>query len=213
MIHSTPATKRLTLSALILFALLADWVLEGETKHFDAAVLTTIHQYSSPFLTSIMRVLTHLGSTTFLMLVSVFLVFLGLRRQRAAVLLAITMGGAALLIWVLKLEFQRARPVPFFELSQPKTYSFPSGHALGAFCFYGALAAIISDRMQNRRGRLITWSVAVLLIVLIGFSRIYLGVHYPSDVLAGYAAGLVWVMTVASVDRLLLRRRVNSGKD
>lgn len=193
--------------ALIVFALLSNWVLEGETKHFDGVVLDTIHRYATPQLTSLMRLLTHLGSTTFLLIVSILLVFQGLKRRRAAVLLAITMAGAALLIWVLKAEFQRPRPVPFFEFSHPKTYSFPSGHALGAFCFYGALAAIIADRMPKRRWRTITWTVAVLVIGVIGFSRIYLGVHYPSDVLAGYAAGLVWVITVASVDRLLLRRR------
>lgn len=201
------------LGALIFFALLSEWVLEGETKHFDAVVLASIHQFASPPLTSLMRVLTHLGSTWFLTLVSVSLVFVGLKRQRAAVLLALTMMGAALLIWVLKLEFHRARPVPFFEFSQPETYSFPSGHALGAFCFYGALAAMIVDRIQRRRYRLLTWAVAVILIVLIGLSRIYLGVHYPSDVLAGYAAGFVWVMTVASVDRLLIRRWVNRKKE
>ena len=196
--------------ALIFFALLSDWVLEGETKHFDAIILSTVHQYSSPVLTTFMRVLTQFGSTAFLTLVSILLLVFGLKRQRAVILLAITMMGAALLIWVLKLEFQRARPVPFFELSQPKTYSFPSGHALGAFCFYGVLAAIIGDRIQSRRGRLLIWTVAGLLIFLIGFSRIYLGVHYPSDVLAGYAAGFVWVMAVASVDRLLVRRRFSA---
>ena len=195
--------------ALIVFALLSDWVLEGETKHFDAVVLDAIHRHATPQFTSLMRLLTHLGSTTFLLIVSVLLVFQGLKRQRAAVLLAITMAGAALLIWVLKAEFQRPRPVPFFEFSHPTTYSFPSGHALGAFCFYGALAAIIADRMPKRRWRMITWTVAVLVIGSIGFSRIYLGVHYPSDVIAGYAAGFVWVMTVASVDRLLLRRRAS----
>lgn len=194
------------LSALIFFGLLADLVLEGETKNFDAVVLATIHQYASPNLTLLMSVVTRLGSTSFLMLLSVLLVFWGIKRQRAAVLFGITMLGAALLIWVLKLSFHRARPEPYFEIMPPKSYSFPSGHALGAFCFYGVLAALVADRVKSRQIRLIIWAAAILMIALIGVSRLYLGVHYPSDVLAGYAAGFVWVMTVASVDRLLVRK-------
>jgi membrane-associated phospholipid phosphatase len=200
-------------AALILFALLAGWVLEGETKHFDDEVLATIHQYASPGLTSLMRLLTTLGSTFFLVLLGVFLFSLGIRRKRAVVLFAITMAGAALLIWVLKLGFHRARPMPFFEIPAPRSYSFPSGHALAAFCFYGGLATIMADRIRSSKGRLIIWTLAVLFIALIGFSRVYLGVHYPSDVIAGYAAGFVWVMTLASVDRLVLRRlRKGSSK-
>lgn len=192
--------------SLVFFALLANWVLKGETEHFDDALLAAIHQYSSPALTLFMRFITTLGSTFFLIVLGVLLFSIALRRKRAILLFAITMGGAALLIWVLKLGFQRERPIPFFDLSPPRTYSFPSGHALGAFCFYGALAAIIADRIRRHSIRVAIWITTVLLIALIGFSRLYLGVHYPSDVLAGYAAGFVWIMTVASVDRLLVRR-------
>ncbi len=194
--------------ALVLFALLADWMLEGETKHFDNTVLLGIHQYASPGLTRLMRVLTILGSTSFLIMLGAFLVLLAFRRrQRAAVLFAITMAGAALLTSVLKSGFHRTRPLPFFDIAPPHSYSFPSGHALASLCFYGALATLVSDRIQKVWGRVFIWVFAGVLIALIGFSRLYLGVHYPSDVLAGYAAALVWVMTVASVDQLLMRRR------
>jgi undecaprenyl-diphosphatase len=192
--------------ALVFFARLAGWVLEGETKQFDDGMRGIVHQHASPGLTALMQIFTTLGSTSVLILLGVCLFLVALRRRRAAVLFAITIMGASLLTSVLKLAFQRARPVPFFEIAPPPSFSFPSGHALNAFCFYGALATIIADRTKSRGRRTVIWTIAVLLILLIGFSRVYLGVHYPSDVLAGYAAGLVWVMTVASVDRLLVRR-------
>jgi len=104
---------------------------------------------------------------------------------------------------VLKLSFHRGRPDPFFNLATPGSYAFPSGHALFALCFYGVMAQIWSDSRRSRELRWMIWSAAVCLIGLIGLSRIYLGVHYPSDVLAGYAAAIVWISAVT----MLVRRR------
>jgi undecaprenyl-diphosphatase len=155
-----------------------------------------------------MSAVTLLGSTIVLIALSVcvILFFLKFRRQRAAVLFAITMTGAFVLNAVLKLSYQRARPDPYFDFPAPSSYSFPSGHALYAFCFYGTLAALVAAGRNGRLARLFVWAMAVLLIVMIGFSRVYLGVHYPSDVLAGYAAAFVWVCTIALGDHLLHRK-------
>jgi undecaprenyl-diphosphatase len=106
----------------------------------------------------------------------------------------------------LKHTFHRARPIGFFGIS-PSSYSFPSGHALGSLCFYGVLAAILSARVRGRAARFCIWIAASILVTLIGFSRIYLGVHYPSDVIAGYCAAAVWVGMVVFLDRTLGRRR------
>ncbi|HZS04985.1 MAG TPA: phosphatase PAP2 family protein [Blastocatellia bacterium] len=202
------------LGALLFFAWLADEMLEGDTRRFDEATRAAIHQYASPALTSLMRVVTMLGSVTFLAAsgLCVATIFLIAGRWRALVMFFITMLGATLLDVTLKLGFRRTRPVPWFDTPLPGSFSFPSGHALGSFCFYGALAAIIAARTRSHIVRIITWALAALLILLIGLSRIYLGVHYPSDVLAGYAAALVWVMVVAFGDRLL-RRRPAAGPD
>jgi len=92
--------------------------------------------------------------------------------------------------------------VPFFDLATPASFSFPSGHALFSFCFFAGIAALLSPRLSSQRAKLGLWSIAIALILGIGLSRIYLGVHYPSDVLAGYAAGIVWVATVKFVNEL-----------
>jgi undecaprenyl-diphosphatase len=111
------------------------------------------------------------------------------------------MIGMAVLDITLKLAFLRPRPVAYFGTA-PTTYSFPSGHAMGSFCFYGVLAAILAARAKSRRTKWCIWAGAALLIGMIGFSRVYLGVHYPSDVIAGYCAGAVWVGAVASLSRI-----------
>jgi membrane-associated phospholipid phosphatase len=191
----------------IMFALLATEVSEGETQTFDDAVRMGVHGVSSPAATAVLHAITQLGSPLVLipttMIVS--LVFLHLRRIRGAILLTGTMVGVTLLNWLLKLFFQRARPVAFFGLQTPTSYSFPSGHALASFCFYGALAALVTARLRSPVLRAAVWASAALIIVAVGFSRLYLGVHYATDVVAGYAAGLVWVITVASADHVFRR--------
>jgi undecaprenyl-diphosphatase len=113
------------------------------------------------------------------------------------------MFGEVILLFALKASFHRARPEPFFNYELPASFSFPSGHSLSSFCFYGVLAWLITARMKNHNLKMLVWFLAVLLVLFIGLSRIYLGVHYPSDVLAGYAAGLVWIVTVSLGDFFL----------
>lgn len=191
----------------VLLAVLADEVREGSTQGFDDAVRGTVHAVSSPAATSILYAVTQLGSPLFLLPMTIVssLIFLHLRRIRAAILLSATMVGVTLLNWLLKLVFQRARPVPFFGLSPPTSYSFPSGHSLASFCFYGALAALVAVRLRSPVLRAVVWAAAAVVIIAVGFSRLYLGVHYASDVIAGYATGFVWVLTVASADRVFRR--------
>ena len=190
-------------TALLFFGWLAEEVLEADTNQFDAFVRTAIHRLASPAFTSMMQDVSFLGAVGVLVTLSLLAIFLFsyFHRHREAVLLAITMAGATVLDLALKHAFHRARPVPFFG-TFPNSYSFPSGHALSSLCFYGALAAILSARTPRRDMRLFIWMVAVLLIGIVGFSRIYLGVHYPSDVIAGYCAALVWVGAVGFLDKV-----------
>jgi|ERR1700754_2391334 len=197
------------IGALIFFAWLADEVLEGETQHFDEVTRVAVHQLASPGMTSAMRGISFLGSMIFLTIATAFAVFLFARRhwRREAILFAITMGGAALLNMTLKLAFQRPRPVPYFNLVPPESYSFPSGHSLASCCFYGALAAIVTTRLKRKRDRTILWVLSIAMFLLIGLSRIYLGVHYTTDVIAGFSAALIWIMVVRFVEVQLRKRR------
>ncbi|HEX6625098.1 MAG TPA: phosphatase PAP2 family protein [Pyrinomonadaceae bacterium] len=200
--------------ALYAFAGLAEEVHEGDTHHFDRTVFALSNLIASPALTAFMQGVTRLGSNEFLIgagaCALIAFALAGWRRAAAAFL--VTMAGAALLNVLLKSIFQRERPAPFFDTPLPESYSFPSGHALLSFCFYGVLAAVLAARLNSVRARVLVWAAAALLVALIGLSRVYLGVHFPSDVLAGYAAALVWVMAVALADRMLQTRRRRGEK-
>ena len=191
-------------TALFIFGWLAEEMLEGDTRQFDTFVRTAVHQLATPGLTRLMQVFSFLGSVAAVTAIclAAICVFLYYRRNRTAVMLAITMAGVAALDVALKLAFHRPRPVAFFGAT-PSTYSFPSGHALGSFCFYGMLAAILAARVRGRGTKFCIWMAAALLVGMIGFSRIYLGVHYPSDVIAGYWAAVVWVGAVGLFERTL----------
>jgi undecaprenyl-diphosphatase len=196
--------------ATFLFAWIADSVVDQHSRNFDIAVRTAIHHYASPAMTRAMFAITSMGNSG-LALVAILAVgiFLYVRWYRATIWLLITLAGATVLDLSLKFAFHRTRPTPYFG-ALPRTYSFPSGHALYSFCFYGVLAGLLVDRTRSLLLRIIIWSVAALLVLAIGISRIYLGVHYPTDVLGGYLTATIWVAAMITVDRLRLRRKAGS---
>lgn len=196
------------IATLIFFGWLADEALEGETRHFDDVTRSAVHQFATPLLTAIMRGLSFVGSTISLTLGTIFVVirFAMQKWRRESTLFALTMIGAGLLNVTLKLAFKRARPVPFFDLTPPESYSFPSGHSLTSAVFFGALAVILTARVKSRWVRVAIWIVATLMFLSIGLSRIYLGVHYTTDVIAGFAAALIWILVVRFVEMELARR-------
>jgi undecaprenyl-diphosphatase len=190
-------------SLLLLFAWLSEEVFEGGLQQFDLRARMLLHQFSTPQLTRLMQALTFLGSIGFLFaLFVVFIaVFLAVRLKRAAIWLAVAVGGSVVLDVSLKFAFHRTRPLPFFG-AVPLTYSYPSGHALSSLCFYGVLAGLCCTRIQSRAARILIWIAVGALVSGIGLSRIYLGVHYPTDVIAGYLAGAIWVSTLLFAARV-----------
>jgi undecaprenyl-diphosphatase len=196
--------------SLFLFAWLAEEMMEGGTKAFDEHIRLTFNSYASPQLTAAMRFFTAFGSPAVVLALSavVVAIFYHLHWGRAIWLFLITIAGTFLLNTALKLAFQRPRPpVTFFGTPLPETYSFPSGHAMLSAGLFGIIAALVAPRLHSRAGQVAIWMAAAALALAIGLSRIYLGVHYPSDVIAGYAAAVVWIVTVSSADWLLRRRR------
>jgi undecaprenyl-diphosphatase len=192
----------------MVFAWLAHGALRGEAAAFDAAVRNAVHAWATPGLTFAMLCATQLGSAPFLIVVGALAVWrlAAAGRRHAALLLAVAALGGEALDQILKLCFHRPRPEAFFGLMDPPTYSFPSGHALTATCFYGVLAALLAARARPVAAKAGLWALAGALVALIGLSRVYMGVHYPSDVLAGYAAAVVWVAAVRAGYGVWLRR-------
>ena len=196
----------LAVIASFLFAWIADTVVDLHSRNFDLAVRTAIHQHASPATTRLMFAFTYMGGPGLVFVaILAFGVFMYFRWRRAAIWLLITVAGATVLDVSLKLAFHRPRPTPYFG-GVPPTYSFPSGHALYSFSVYGVLAGLLADRMQSLALRIIVWILAAVLMLGIGISRIYLGVHYPTDVMGGYLTATIWVATMVTVDRLRKKR-------
>jgi undecaprenyl-diphosphatase len=191
----------ITVVSLLVFLWLGNEVHTSRTQSMDNKFRTQLHAHASPALTVLMRSATQSGSLIPLTSLSVIGVagFCFLKRWRRAGMLAIVMVGTWVLNDSLKEAFQRARPDPFFGILPPHNYSFPSGHALFSFCFFGFLAAIFIPQLKSRSQRFAAWTLVAIIIVLVGFSRVYLGVHYPTDVVGGWLVGLAWLSAVIAL--------------
>jgi undecaprenyl-diphosphatase len=210
----------LAFSAFVVWAFvdLTDEVLEGESRAFDTTVLLWIHSTFPGWLDGPMSIVTALGYYWFVLpLLGVVLFFFYRRGWRlSAILLVVSTAGSVVLTTVLKSVFERTRPELFDSGYQASFYSFPSGHATVAVGFYGMLTLILAYRLRGK-ARWVLAIAGVIVVLLIGFSRLYLGVHYPTDVLAGYLSALLWLVCVGVVYALWLSirglRAAESSKD
>lgn len=175
----------------------------------DAQLSTWLHARRSSFLTSVMLAATSLGSTAIATCISVAfgLCLLWRRRFFWFAVLVSSVGGGALLNRLLKYAFQRPRPHFDDPILRLTSYSFPSGHTMMATVLYGMIAAYVFAKTPDRRWRIVIILSASFLIALVGFSRIYLGAHYFSDVLAAMAEGLAWLSLCFSVVYFIWRKR------
>ena len=185
-----------TIAGLALFALLADAVTDqAAITRLDLSFDNRIHAQASGLGVSIARAVSAIGGPVAMAVLMVAgAIYLLVRREKLLLygwLVAFIGGGA--LDWALKTIFRRDRPSfpdPFVHVLG---YSFPSGHSMGSLIGYGMLAYLVAQSVRRRGIDLLVAACAGVLVLAIGFSRLYLGAHYLSDVLAGFAAGIVWL--------------------
>jgi membrane-associated phospholipid phosphatase len=185
-------------ATLILLREAHDEIIEPQTQGIDLALLNQTHTFASPAATTFMQAITMLGSAqglTIVVLVAAVILFLRRAWVEALGLIA-AFAGAGLLDAGLKLWFHRDRPSVEWALARESTFSFPSGHATLSLVVYGMLLYLILRLSHSRLLDVAASLIALPLIVVIGVSRVYLGVHYPSDILAGYLAGAIWLLGV-----------------
>ena len=185
------------IAAASLFGAIAEDIVNHDEPlgMLDLNVGQWLHRHATPAWTSLMLFFSAVGApVTVLTIASASAIFLFWRRQRrAALLLALTVPGGIFLNFTVKGVIHRHRPIFDNPIQTLASYSFPSGHAVGSTLLFGALAAIVIWHVRDWRVRTLVPVGAALLIVLICFSRIYLGVHYLSDVIAGVLVGIVWL--------------------
>jgi undecaprenyl-diphosphatase len=202
------------LAGMWVFVRIAGEVREGETQAFDVAVLRYIETHHSPLLDKLMLEITFLGTGLIvLMLVFVSGMFLWLTKHKhSALLLMVATIGGILLNNLLKMGFDRPRPQVFEWGEHTLSSSFPSGHAMSAATVYMTVAYLAARLQRRRISRALTLIAAAVVIVLIAVSRLYLGVHYPTDVAAGVLLGIAWAaLCMAMLESTLLYGRRRSA--
>ncbi|MBN3886535.1 MAG: phosphatase PAP2 family protein [Nostoc sp.] len=194
---------------LILFVLaqLAEEVLERDAFTFDTTFLLWLHQFANPNLDNLMLFITNLGNPRTVVIVAgatVLLLWWQRYREEAKFFVLACLGGL-ILNTGLKLFFSKPRPELWHRLISEKSFSFPSGHALGSMVLYGFIAYELATHYPLFTK--VIYSLTVILIAAIGISRLYLGVHWPTDIIAGYGVGFLWLMICITMLKLQRLRR------
>lgn len=209
-------------SLLASFAILGSEVLEGETEAFDRWVLVSLRHAGDPatpvgpaWLVRAMVDFTSLGGVAVLTLVTLCAVgfLIASRKPALALFVLASVGGGAMVSSALKSLFLRPRPQLVEHLVPVNSASFPSGHAMNSAVVYLTLAALLARSMADWRIRAYLLFVSMVLVVLIGITRVYAGVHWPTDVLAGWAVGASWAILCSLVAQTLQRRSAVEPQD
>ena len=193
-------------------------VARATTPHaFDTEILLAFRHAGQPdspigplWLQGAVRDITALGSSAVLILITTATIvyLLLIRRPATALFIFIAVAGGQVLSSLLKLEVDRPRPDLVSHLVDETSLSFPSGHAMLSAVTYLTLGSLAARFLPDRRTKIFALGLAVLITLLVGLSRVYLGVHWPSDVLAGWCAGFAWAMLCWLAARLLQRRKM-----
>lgn len=217
--HRSGAGKFVPLGAALLLGLvvwifveLADDAPEGDYLALENRIMQAFRPDGAPLggeaAVSAMRDVTALGGAV--VIVAMTLIILGYlclsRKYRVAVLIAAATAGGQAMNAVLKHAFARERPEATLHLVEVRSPSFPSGHSMAASIFYLTIGALLARTAQRRREKAYLMGCAILLTAAVGFSRVYLGVHYPTDVLAGWCAGAAWAIVCWFATDWLARR-------
>ncbi|WP_117215752.1 phosphatase PAP2 family protein [Allorhizocola rhizosphaerae] len=180
----------------------------------DRPVVQWLAERRMPGLTSVQVAITDMGgilTMSILLLLTVTLVSFRARRWQPLLLTVVAVGGIQLLVYTIKVLIARDRPNPAGQLVAVGGFSFPSGHAAGSLVGFAMIAWLICTLTDRRNVWATAWLTALLMAVAVGASRVYLGVHYPSDVLGGWVLGMTWLATVAVAVRIWPTKPVGGG--
>lgn len=193
----------LNVAFLLLFIFLTQDVLEKEVLFYDQAISSVIYSFRTPLLTTVMSTITNLTDIPAGIILSLLVVLLLIRKhKKEALIFSLSPMIGGILNYILKIIFHLPRP-NISPLEALNDFTYPSGHAMNNLVLYGLLAFYTFHFTKNKPLSILSMFVAVIWIGLIGFSRIYLGVHYFSDVMAGYFVGFWWLITVLLVDKTI----------
>lgn len=190
--------KWFALAALLfIFVFITHELLKNELKEFDTAVYNFIIGFKSPVMTEFFKIVTFFASPIFLIILSILLFFI-FKNKKYGLLSALNLILVTVVNQILKFTFSRPRPFEWM-LIEETGYSFPSGHAMVSMGFYGMLVFLIWQTNISKTKKKLWTIILTLLILLIGISRIYLGVHYTSDIIGGFTLSLSYLIIATSI--------------
>lgn len=188
---------------LIIFIILGILVLTRNDIYLDSFVYNFISKYISDDLTFIIRNLTHLASVVVVILITIF-VLIFVKNKKYGILLTLNLIIITIFQYVLKAIFARSRPIDINIIEQ-SGYSFPSGHSLTAMAFYGFIIYLIFISKMSKKNKIIFITLFSIIILVVGLSRIYLGVHFFTDVLGAFCFSLAFLIIYISIINKKLR--------
>lgn len=182
---------------LIIFIVILENVFDSEIVTFDTTIYNAISLSRTNAVTNILKIITQLGSAGFLILITI-LSFVIIRNKKIPICIALNLASIGALNQISKRIIQRPRPEGF-RLIEETGYSFPSGHSMASMAFYGLIIYFVFKYVKNKNAKIIICTILSLLVLLIGISRIYLGVHYASDVIAGFVLSIAYLVVYITI--------------
>jgi undecaprenyl-diphosphatase len=197
------------LAFILVFAVIAEELIESELNLFDQTIINFVNAFESPFTTEVMKGFSTIGSAAMMITIVVIAWILCLKYKKYlwdTVTITLVLTGVWLMNFLLKFLFHRSRPLGL-RLVDATGYSFPSGHAMISLAFYGIISYLLWNNVKSKQAKYLSVTLLSLMVLVIGLSRIYLGVHYPSDVAAGFAAGgAMLIITILGLQTIKQRR-------
>ena len=184
------------LTLIITFNIFGYLISANKMVWLDQPIINFFRAIENPLLTKIYLWFTFIGDTPMVIaifLISIFILYFALKHRTQLVFLLVVLVGSTLINNILKIIYQRERPIEY-RLTEASGYSFPSGHSMASFTLYIALSFLIWKHIPHRLGRGLVILFTIVMIFMIGTSRIYLGVHYPSDIIGGYLVSASWLI-------------------
>lgn len=195
----------LLLICLIIFIVILENIFDAEIVTFDTTIYNVISLSKTNAVTNILNIITQFGSAGFLILITI-LSFIVIKNKKISICIALNLVSIGALNQILKRIIQRPRPEGF-RLIEETGYSFPSGHSMASMAFYGLIIYFVFKYVKNKNAKIIICTFLSLLVLLIGISRIYLGVHYASDVIAGFVISVAYLVVYITIALKLIETK------
>ncbi len=188
--NNTKAYLIAIIAGLVIFSATAVIIVSGNEAGFDDGIRFWVYEHRNPVLDRFFITVTYMGNWQFMVLIGICLLVFSKTRKTAGIPFAVTSLTSTLIYKLIKSTFQRPRPDLMYRIIEQGGFSFPSGHSMNCMVCYGILIYLIRRNVKDKKAANLLTGICAGLIVLIGISRVYVGVHFPTDIIGGWSLGI-----------------------